>query len=290
MKGFLSVAVIFILFARCSEEKVNLAYKDQLKKDISLIDEYLAANNITSEADTSGLRYSIATKGSDFKPQLVDSIQVNYSLFLLKGDSIFTNGQNTFLLNKLIRAWRIALPLVGEGAKLRLFVPSGLAYGNYRTGPIPANSNLIFDIELKKVIRDYATQLTRDLVTIDAFLLSRNIAARKDAANLRYVITSAGGSTALAPLATDSIVLTYTAKSLPTEAVVEVEQEISKGLRLNARSTLPAWKIVLPLLRERTKATIYIPSGLGYGAYGKTGVSPYTNLIYEVTVDKVIRK
>jgi hypothetical protein len=29
---------------------------------------------------------------------------------------------------------------------------------------------------------------------------------------------------------------------------------------------------------------------LGYGAYGKTGVSPYTNLIYEVTVDKVIRK
>ncbi len=53
MKGFLSVAAIFILFARCSEEKVNLAYKDQLKKDISLIDEYLAANNITAEADTS---------------------------------------------------------------------------------------------------------------------------------------------------------------------------------------------------------------------------------------------
>jgi FKBP-type peptidyl-prolyl cis-trans isomerase len=209
---------------------------------------------------------------------------------LLKGDSIFTNGQNTFLLNKLIRAWRIALPLVGEGAKLRLFVPSGLAYGNYRTGPIPANSNLIFDIELKKVIRDYTSQLTRDVLAIDAFLLSKNIVARKDAANLRYVITSAGGSTALAPLLTDSVVLTYTAKSLPTEAVVEVEQEISKGLRLNARSTLPAWKIVLPLLRERTKATIYIPSGLGYGAYGKTGVSPYTNLIYEVTVDKVIRK
>jgi FKBP-type peptidyl-prolyl cis-trans isomerase len=288
MKGFLSVAVIFVLFARCSEEKVNLAYKDQLKKDILLIDEYLAANNITAEADTSGLRYSIATKGSDFKPQLVDSIQVNYSLFLLKGDSIFTNGQNTFLLNKLIRAWRIALPLVGEGAKLRLFVPSGLAYGNYRTGPIPANSNLIFDIELKKVIRDYATQLTRDLVTIDAFLLSRNIAARKDAANLRYVITSAGGSTALAPLATDSIVLTYTAKSLPTEAVVE--SEVSKGLKLNARSTLPAWKNVLPLFREGTKATVYVPSGLGYGAYGNSSVSPYTNLIYEVTVDKVIRK
>jgi FKBP-type peptidyl-prolyl cis-trans isomerase len=290
MKGSLSVAAIFILFARCSEEKVNLAYKDQLEKDIFLIDEYLASNNVTAEADTSGLRYSIVAKGSDFKPQLVDSIQVKHSLFLLNGDSIFTEGQNTFLLNKLIRAWRIALPLVGEGAKLRLFVPSGLAYGNYRTGPIPANSNLIFDIELKKVIRDYTSQLTRDLVTIDAFLLSKNIVARKDAANLRYVITSAGVPTALAPLLTDSVVLTYTAKSLPTEAVVEVEQEISKGLKLNARSTLPAWKIVLPLLREKTKATVYIPSGLGYGAYGKTGVSPYTNLIYEVTVDKVIRK
>lgn len=288
MKGLLSVVAIFILFAQCSEEKINLVYKEQLAKDISLIDEYLAANNITAEADTSGLRYILATAGSDFKPQLVDSIQVKHSLFLLNGDSIFTKGQNTFLLDKLIRAWRIALPLVGESAKLKLFVPSGLAYGNYRTGPIPANSNLIFDIELKKVIRDYATQLTRDLVTIDAFLLSKNIVARKDAANLRYVITSAGGSTALAPLLTDSVVLTYTAKSLPTEAVVE--QEASKGLKLNARSTLPAWKIVLPLFREGTKATVYVPSGLGYGAYGNSSVAPYTNLIYEVTVDKVIRK
>lgn len=288
MRGFLSVAAIFILFARCSEEKVNLAYKDQLEKDILLIDEYLASNNVTAESDTSGLRYSIVTKGSDFKPQLVDSIQVNYSLSLLNGQSIFAEGQNTFLLNKLIRAWRIALPLVGEGAKLRLFVPSGLAYGSYRTGLIAANSNLIFDIELKKVIREYATQLTRDLVTIDAFLVAKNINALKDAPNLRYVITTAGASTALAPFATDSVVVTYTAKSLPTEAVVE--PEVSKGLKLNARSTLPAWKIVLPLFREGTKATIYVPSGLGYGAYGNSSVAPYTNLIYEVEVKKVIRK
>ena len=288
MKGFLSVAAIFILFAQCSDEEVSLAYRDQLAKDISLIDEYLASNNVPAETDTSGLRYSIVTKGSDFKPQLVDSIQVVYSLKLLDGQPIFSEGSNTFLLSKLIRAWRIALPLVGENAKLKLFVPSGLAYGNYRTGPIPANSNLIFDIELKKVIRDYAIQLTRDLVTIDAFLLSKNIVARKDAANLRYVITSAGGSTALAPLLTDSVVLTYTAKSLPTEAVVE--PEVSKGLKLNARSTLPAWKIVLPLFREGTKATVYVPSGLGYGAYGNSSVAPYVNLIYEVEVKKVIRK
>jgi len=288
MKGYLSVAAIFILFARCSEEKVNLAYKDQLEKDIFLIDEYLASNNVTAEADTSGLRYLIFEKGSDFKPQLVDSIKVNYSLFLLNGDSIFTKGQNTFLLDKLIRAWRIALPLVGESAKLKLFVPSGLAYGNYRTGPIPANSNLIFDIELKKVIREYTSQLTRDLAAIDAFLAAKNINAQKDAPNLRYKITSAGASTALAPLLTDSVVLTYTAKSLPTEAVVE--SEVSKGLKLNARSTLPAWKNVLPLFREGTKATVYVPSGLGYGAYGNSSVAPYANLIYEVEVKKVIRK
>jgi len=288
MRGFLFVGLIALLFTSCDEEQVSLTYKDQLEKDILLIDEYLASNNVTAEADTSGLRYSIVTKGSDFKPQLVDSIQVNYSLFLLNGDSIFTKGQNTFLLDKMIRAWRIALPLVGESAKLKLFVPSGLAYGNYRTGPIPANSNLIFDIELKKVIRDYTSQLTRDVLAIDTFLLSKNIVARKDAANLRYVITSAGVSTALAPLLTDSVVLTYTAKSLPTEAVVE--PEVSKGLKLNARSTLSAWKIVLPLFREGTKATVYVPSGLGYGAYGNSSVAPYVNLIYEVEVKKVIRK
>ncbi|MCX8490279.1 MAG: FKBP-type peptidyl-prolyl cis-trans isomerase, partial [Cyclobacteriaceae bacterium] len=274
--------------AQCSEEEVSLPYKDQLTKDILLIDRYLASNNVTAEADTSGLRYSIIEKGSNFRPLLIDSIQVVYSLRLLNGQTIFSEGSNTLLLNKLIRAWRITLPLVGEGATVRLFVPSGLAYGNYRTGPIPANSNLIFDIELKKVIRDFASQLTRDLFTIDAFLEAENISVRKDAPNLRYVITSAGASTALAPLATDSVVLTYTARSVQTKIIVE--PEVSKGLKLNARTTLPAWKNLLPLLREKTKATVYVPSGLGYGAYGKTGVAPYTNLIYEVTVDQVIRK
>jgi FKBP-type peptidyl-prolyl cis-trans isomerase len=290
MKGFLSVAAIFILFARCSEEKVNLVYKDQLAKDILLVDEYLAYNNVSAETDTSGLRYSIVTKGSERKPQLVDSIQVVFSLSLLDGQSIFPEDSNTFLLSKLIRAWRIALPLVGEGAKLRLFVPSGLAYGNYRTGPIPANSNLIFDIELKKVIREYASQLTRDLGTIDDFLLTNNVNALKDAPNLRYTIASAGASTALAPLATDSVVLNYTAKSLPTQVLVVVEQAGSKGLKLNSRATLAAWKTVLPLLREGTKATVYVPSGLAYGAYGKPGIDPYTNLIYELELKKVIRK
>jgi hypothetical protein len=163
-----------------------------------------------------------------------------------------------------------------------------LAYGNYRTGPIPANSNLIFDIELKKVIREYASQLTRDLGTIDAFLLANAINARNDAPNLRYVITTAGVSTALAPLFTDSVVFDYTAKSLTSQ--LALEKASSNGLKLNSRSTLPAWKVVLPLLREGTKATVYVPSGLAYGAYGKPGIDPYTNLVYELEVKKVIRK
>lgn len=288
MKGFVYIVATFILFTNCSEEEVSPTYKDQLALDVAIIDDFLAANGITAESDTSGLRYLITTKGSNFKPLLPDSIQVNYSLTLLDGTSIFSDANNTFLLSKLIRAWRIALPLVGEGAKLRLYVPSGLAYGAFRTGPIPANSNLIFDIELKKVIREFTAQQVRDVATIDAYLLANSITARKDAANLRYVVTTQSVASALTPLAADSVVLTYTTRSLPPTTLFESEN--LKGMKLNARSTLPAWKTLLPLLREGTKATVYVPSGMAYGAYGKAAIPPYANLIYQVELVKVIRR
>ena len=40
---------------------------------------------------------------------------------------------------------------MSEGETAKLIIPSHLAYGDKKTGPIPAYSTLIFEIELLKV-------------------------------------------------------------------------------------------------------------------------------------------
>jgi FKBP-type peptidyl-prolyl cis-trans isomerase FklB len=58
----------------------------------------------------------------------------------------------TFPLNNLIKGWQIGLSLCKVGGKIRLIIPSGLAYSiRNRATEIPPNSILVFDITVLDV-------------------------------------------------------------------------------------------------------------------------------------------
>jgi FKBP-type peptidyl-prolyl cis-trans isomerase FkpA len=57
----------------------------------------------------------------------------------------------SFKLGQVISGWQIGIPLIQKGGKIRLLIPSGLAYGPDGQGPIPGNAVLDFDIELLDV-------------------------------------------------------------------------------------------------------------------------------------------
>jgi FKBP-type peptidyl-prolyl cis-trans isomerase FkpA len=52
-------------------------------------------------------------------------------------------------LNRLIKGWQLAVPKINVGGSIKVIIPSGLAYGiRSRSKDIPANSVLVFDIEV----------------------------------------------------------------------------------------------------------------------------------------------
>lgn len=91
-----------------------------------------------------------------------DNVTVNYVGRLTDG-TIFDASANhpkkdgstgfTFPLGagQVIKGWDQGVAGMKEGGKRVLLIPASLAYGSQANGPIPANSALIFEVELLKV-------------------------------------------------------------------------------------------------------------------------------------------
>jgi FKBP-type peptidyl-prolyl cis-trans isomerase len=72
---------------------------------------------------------------------------MTYTGTLLNGTQ-FDAGTISYPLSQLILGWQIAVPKIGKGGRIKVVIPSSLAYGAQANGGIPANSPLYFDIVL----------------------------------------------------------------------------------------------------------------------------------------------
>lgn len=86
-----------------------------------------------------------------------DTLSVLYAGYLENGEVFDTNvesGQEfefTLGAGEVIPGWEIGLVGMKVGEVRRLGIPPAFAYGDNEVGPIPANSTLIFDVELKSI-------------------------------------------------------------------------------------------------------------------------------------------
>lgn len=104
----------------------------------------------------SGLQYQVIEPGEGDSPTSDSTVTVHYRGTLVDGtefDSSYSRNQPaTFPVNGVIPGWAEALPLMKEGAKWKLFIPSDLAYGESGAGnEIGPNAALIFEVELLSI-------------------------------------------------------------------------------------------------------------------------------------------
>ena len=101
----------------------------------------------------SGLCYEIVKEGTGPFPKATETVKVNYTGTLVDGkkfDSSVDRGEPAeFPLNGVIPGWTEGLQKINKGGKIKLYVPSDLAYGAEGRPPtIPPAATLIFDVEL----------------------------------------------------------------------------------------------------------------------------------------------
>lgn len=99
-----------------------------------------------------GMFYQTLKEGTGRLVNVSDTLTVHYRGSLYSDGSVFDETSNkpaTFPLERLIKGWQLGLVHCKVGGKMRLYLPSGSAYGiRTRSAEIPPNSILVFDVEV----------------------------------------------------------------------------------------------------------------------------------------------
>lgn len=102
-----------------------------------------------------GLMYRIISSGSGRSPKASDKVRVSYRGTLMDG-SVFDEtrpGETKMLdLSREIAGWRKIMPLMKEGDKWEVVIPSALAYGEEGNGTIGPNMPLVYEVQLVEVV------------------------------------------------------------------------------------------------------------------------------------------
>ncbi len=98
----------------------------------------------------SGLQYKVLEKGKGTaKPTDADVALIEYEGKLLNGTTFDKSQQPTPMpVAGVVPGFSEAMKLMPKGSKYRVWIKPSLGYGDKATGPIPANSTLVFDIKL----------------------------------------------------------------------------------------------------------------------------------------------
>ena len=128
------------------------------KKNLILADQFLKNNKEKEniKETPTGLQYRIIKEGKGSSPKREDRVKVHYVGKLMDGtefDSSIKRGEpSEFGLTQVIKGWTEGLQLMKLGAKYEFFIHPKIAYGSRARPTIPANSLLIFEVELLEII------------------------------------------------------------------------------------------------------------------------------------------
>lgn len=283
--------------------------KKQALADDKALQAFFKQKGLTPTKTVNGIYYLITTYGSGEHPKTGDKVKMNYTGALMDGTKFDSNtdtafghvGPFEFTLGRgqVIKGWDEGVALLNKGAKATLFIPSGMAYGkNPRPGSgpnkkgIPANSNLIFDVELL----DFETPPS-DEELLSKYFKEKQLSPTKTASGFYYTITQPGTGANAAP--GQKVTMDYSGFLLDgtkfDSNVDSAFQHVSPfTFELGKGQVIKGWDEGVALLNKGAKATFYIPSNLAYGsrsmpggAANPKGIPANSCLVFEVELKEI---
>ncbi|MGB0918659.1 MAG: FKBP-type peptidyl-prolyl cis-trans isomerase [Flavobacteriales bacterium] len=231
----------------------------------------------------SGLKYIIWKKGDGTQAESGDKVSVHYAGRLLDGspfDDSYKRGKPfSFPLGggRVIKGWDEGIAYLNVGDSATLIIPSELGYGSADRPTIPANSTLIFDVQLMDV-KKVAKPVPYETAGFDTI---------STGTGLRYIRLNTTEGTAVTAGSTVAVHYTgYLNDGTVFDSSISRGEPISFPIGVNR--VIKGWDEGIALLKVGEKARLLIPSHLAYGERGAGGmIKPNANLIFDVELMSV---
>jgi FKBP-type peptidyl-prolyl cis-trans isomerase FkpA len=140
------------LFAACGKTDTECVPATVASEKAAMV-AYCTANNITYTEHASGILYEIMSPGLTTQPTIANTVAVVYTGKLLNGNQFDASANPVRLaLNGVIKGWQIGIPLIKKGGRIKMVIPSSLAYGCTGQGSIAPNFPLYFEVTLTDVL------------------------------------------------------------------------------------------------------------------------------------------
>jgi peptidylprolyl isomerase len=194
---------------------------------------------------------------------------------------------------RVIKGWDQGVVGMGEKAKRTLIIPADLAYGAKESAKIPANSTLLFDIEVHEIIT--ATGATTAPAAPPApppsnppKFIKMTDALPTEVTDLTIIDQKVGDGNAAA---SGNVTVHYTGwlydpkakdgKGSKFDSSVDRKEPFS--FPLGGGRVIRGWDVGVAGMKEGGKRTLIIPPAMGYGSRGAGGViPPNATLIFDV--------
>lgn len=242
-----------------------------------------------------GTEYVVVRKGDGQgeSPKPRDRVEVKYEGRLAQNglifDSSYQRGEtSTFPVNGVIPGWTAGLQKMQPGDMFMFWIPSAQGYGERGSGvQIPPNADLMFQVELVKVIADpWSTALPWQTDAADIIRLP---------SGLEHRAVESGPADGGSPTDSDVVLVHFEGRledpdyqvgdtleeKLDSSLVVSTFQE-GQPKEFMVSGLTPGWREVVKLMRPGDRWMVRMPAQINYGEDSADRIPPNSTVIYEI--------
>ncbi len=260
MIGLLTLLMVF----GCKKEEPTVDPEIQIA-------EYIAEKGLNLTTTASGLRYEFQEEGEGDLPISNAILSLTFTEKLADGTiNSQRNSPTEAYITTQTPGLEEGLRLMRKGSKGTIIVPPELAYGDRAVGSIPANSYLIYEVE----IFDMSNRIQD---AIDEYIAANNLTVTENAKGLFYILNEPGGSDK--PNIDSTIDINYVGRLTDGDIF---DQSGADPATFPLSNLIRGWQIGIPLMGRGGAGTFIIPPQLGYGFEGRPGIPSNAVLIFDI--------